>query len=332
MLMFIDTNVFLTFYHFSNDDLEELRKLRVLLEREEVVLYLPQQVVEEFWRNREGKIFDALKNLRSQKLSFTFPQFCKDYEEYQRLRQLQRHYAQKHAQLIDKVVADIRSHSLKADMVIQELFDNALHLSIDEQTWELARRRIEVGNPPGKRGSLGDALNWEVLLKYVPEREDLYFITDDKDFKSPLDEDSFNEFLLMEWQQKKGSNLKFYKSMSSFFRDHFPNISLASELEKDLLIRDLANSSSFAETHGIIAKLRNCSEFSMSQVNAIVQAAISNNQVYWIINDEDVREFLTGVISGKEEHITPENLAELRRLLGDAQTPDMEDAWDEIPF
>jgi len=45
MLMFIDTNVFLTFYHFSNDDLEELRKLRVLLEREEVVLYLPQQVV-----------------------------------------------------------------------------------------------------------------------------------------------------------------------------------------------------------------------------------------------------------------------------------------------
>ena len=47
-------------YHFSNDDLEELRKLRVLLEREEVILYLPQQVVEEFWRNREGKIFDAL--------------------------------------------------------------------------------------------------------------------------------------------------------------------------------------------------------------------------------------------------------------------------------
>lgn len=44
MNLFIDTNVFLSFYHLSDDDLEEIRKLSVLLERGNIRLWLPQQV------------------------------------------------------------------------------------------------------------------------------------------------------------------------------------------------------------------------------------------------------------------------------------------------
>ena len=35
---FIDANIFLQFYHFSNDDLGEIHKLTVLMENGEVVL------------------------------------------------------------------------------------------------------------------------------------------------------------------------------------------------------------------------------------------------------------------------------------------------------
>jgi hypothetical protein len=42
MHLFIDTNILLSFYHFANDDLEELEKLIVLVKEKKVMLYIPQ--------------------------------------------------------------------------------------------------------------------------------------------------------------------------------------------------------------------------------------------------------------------------------------------------
>ena len=41
MYLFIDTNVFLSFLHYSSDDLEELKKLEVLLRNGRIRLLLP---------------------------------------------------------------------------------------------------------------------------------------------------------------------------------------------------------------------------------------------------------------------------------------------------
>ena len=71
MNLFIDSNIFLSFYHLTSDDLEELKKLGVLLRQGEVRLFLPSQVVEEIRRNRENKIADAVKRLRGQELSLS---------------------------------------------------------------------------------------------------------------------------------------------------------------------------------------------------------------------------------------------------------------------
>lgn len=51
--LFIDTNIFLSFYHLSGEDLEELDKLAVLIKKKQVQLLLPRQVRDEFYRNRE---------------------------------------------------------------------------------------------------------------------------------------------------------------------------------------------------------------------------------------------------------------------------------------
>jgi len=326
MNIFIDTNIFLAFYHFTSVDLEELRKLGVLLSDGRVHLFLPKQVVQEFRRNRESKIADALRKLRKQNLNLQFPRPCQDYEEYSCLRQLQRSYSDAHAKLVKRIVEDVQAQNLKADTIIQGLFELATLLPVDNEIQKRARRRMEFGNPPGKRGSLGDALNWEALLENVPDDEVFCLVTDDKDFASPVDENAFNVFLAEEWSESKNSNLLFYRSLPAFFKEHFPEISLASELEKDRLIRDFANSGSFAQTHAIVARLRQYSDFSMSQVDAIIQAAISNNQIYWIIEDKAVRDFLTEVIRGKEEHINPGILAELQRVFGAQETQ----SWEEL--
>src|SRR3982751_4379769 len=92
MNLFIDTNVFLSFFHLSSDDLEELRKLAALLRAQQAKLWLPEQVNDEFFRNRDTKIADALKRLREAKLNLSYPKMCKDYPEYDILRTLERSF------------------------------------------------------------------------------------------------------------------------------------------------------------------------------------------------------------------------------------------------
>jgi predicted nucleic acid-binding protein len=99
--IFIDTNILLTFFHYASDDLEELKKLIVLLKQGEVTLYTPSQVVDEFRRNRETKLADALKRFREQKISGAIPQFCHDYPEYQAIRAAQKKYEEQCAALLD---------------------------------------------------------------------------------------------------------------------------------------------------------------------------------------------------------------------------------------
>lgn len=53
--LFVDTNVLLSFYAFTSDDIEQLRKLEGLIENGTLKLYVSRQVVDEFARNRETK-------------------------------------------------------------------------------------------------------------------------------------------------------------------------------------------------------------------------------------------------------------------------------------
>lgn len=325
MNLFIDTNIFLSFYHLTSDELEELNKLAVLLRQRKVRLWLPAQVPSEFWRNRENKIADALKGLRDQKLNLQFPALCREYDEYNELRHYQKEYERKHSTLIARITQDVEAERLKADTIIKQLFASAEDIATDEDIVRHARLRFDIGNPPGKNGSLGDAINWEALLAKVPKEEPLYFVTDDKDYYSPMDSQRFNAFLLDEWSNTKDADLVWYRRLSGFFNDHFPAIKLATELEKDLLIRDLASSVNFAQTHSIVAKLRRYTDFTQAQLNDIVTATLTNSQVYLIIEDSDVKDFILRVVTGREDKIARENLERLQKLLERRETSDDED-------
>ena len=60
--LFIDANVWLSLFHFSSDDLEQFSKLQALIGTD-IVLYIPEQISHEVYRNRENKIKDALDKL-----------------------------------------------------------------------------------------------------------------------------------------------------------------------------------------------------------------------------------------------------------------------------
>lgn len=323
--VFIDTNIFLGFYHLTNDDLEELKKLTVLLQQDRVNLWLPEQVQEEFRRVREVRIADALRRLGEQKLNLQFPAICKDYGEYEKLRRYQNDFRQVHAALLEKITEAVKAKDLRADRTIRELFPRARHVANGREIVDRARLRHDIGNPPGKKGSLGDAINWEVLLAQVPEGNDLYFVTDDSDYYSPVDKQRFNAFLMDEWGDAKDADIIPYRRLSAFFSEHFPHITLASELEADALIRDLAHSRSFARTHALIPKLGDRADFSAAQRDEIVSIALNNDQVCLILQDDDVKGFLTKLVAGQEDEIDSENL----RLLQEALRVDQDSFAEE---
>lgn len=331
--LFIDTNIFLFFYHFTPDDLEELRKLAVLLKEKKVVLYLTDQVIAEFRRRRAKTIADALKGLKEQRLNLKFPQVCKDYAEYIELQQLQNQYRTGHAKLLEKLSQDVTKKALKADQTIGELFTKATEIKTTPELIERAKLRVDIGNPPGKKGSLGDAINWELLLEQVPAGTNLHFITGDGDYASALDENRFNDFLLQEWTDRGILNeLHFYPWLSSFFNHHFPDIKLASKLEMEFAIRAFAVSSDFSKTHKAIARLSKHTKFTSEQINEIVQAAVLNNQISSIAKDEDVHQLLSNIISGHEADIEEANLAELQRLLAKEPPKEQKNDGDDVPF
>lgn len=300
--LFIDTNIFLGFYFLSSDDLEELKKLSLLIRTEKVQLVLPQQVIDEFNRNRDNQISNGLKILKEEKLNNQFPQFCKGYDEYKEMRSAIQLYDESKKTLLKKLLEDIEDNVLKADLIIGELFGYGTIINVTKSIYNEAIIRFNRGNPPGKDKSYGDAINWLSICDAIKEG-DIHIITDDGDYVSATNGSMIKPFLRDEWQAEKDGEAILYKRLSEFFGLHFKDIKLADEYEKEQLIKSLVESSNFRTTHGVIWDLNKFTNFTKSQAEEIIEAAIVNNQIKWIGEDKDVRGFLDKVLKENKDLI-----------------------------
>lgn len=260
--------------------------------------------MDEFLRNREAQIADALKKFEEQKLPKQFPQICKDYAEFGQIRDAIKKYEENKNKILQKLREDAKIKNLGADKLISDLFIKSKLIEYNEEILSAAKLRIELGNQPGKKGSYGDAVNWETILAVGPS-EDFYLITHDKDYISEIDERKLAQFLQEEWSQKKGTHIYFFSKLSVFFKDKFPRINLASELEKELALNKLVNSRDFKTTHEAIAQLSEISDFTLDEINEMVRASVKNSQIFWIKNDSDVKSFFNNIVVNHEKEIDP---------------------------
>lgn len=70
------------------------------------------------------------------------------------------------------------------------------------------------------------------------------------------------------------------------------------ELKKEELISQLEESGNFANTHTIIEQLSAVPEWSASQKNKLIRIALNNNQVTYILKDNDLKEFYDSICNG----------------------------------
>jgi hypothetical protein len=177
-----------------------------------------------------------------------------------------------------------------------------------------------LGKPPGKKDDpYGDAVNWESMLRIVPDGRDLLFVTSDSDYTSKLDDALMADALRREWADKKKSKLILYKSLTSLFKAKYPDIKLASELERELAIGALAGSTNFAQTHTALRRLDAYTDFTADEARDLMSAAVSNDQIYRIYDDDDVYEFFTQLAIDHEDDLDPEDLAYFWGVFGEVE-------------
>ena len=294
--VFIDTNIWLSLYHFSDNDRSQFEKLKEMIGNS-IKLIVPQQVYDEILRNREAKILDALKSFEMKKPKY--PAFSKGYKEFEKLHKDISSVINRFETFKNKIKSQINTKELPADKILYVFF-NDIEKNPCESYIESAYNRYRIGNPPGKDNKYGDAINWECLLDIIPNGQDLYFISADKDYCSLVSKEHMNPFLVEEWREKKNSNIFFYSNLVDFLNEHVKEIQLQDEILREKLIDELYKSPNYQTTHGIIASLNNYSGWSEPQIERLCEALIDNTQVNWILTDSDVWNFYLTLLSNIE--------------------------------
>lgn len=326
--LFVDTNVFLSFFAFSKDDIEELRKVTALVKTKQIKIYVTDQLVREFQRNREKKIHDSLEQLRRIELSKSMPRLVSHLpESNDYLKGIEQLIVLKD-NILSSAIEMARTKMFPADELFRELVASTEIIAATDEDIKEAMRRRDLGDPPGKKDSLGDQINWEILLRAVEEGQALYVVSQDGDFASALNKEEANEYLKQEWKNKGGEDLILYNSIRLFVKKHFPHIKVSSDVERRWAIDNLVSSNSFFSTHHAIGHLSPfIGQFSLPEVEEMVHALENNTQIRWICQDADVQAFYR-VIS---EPVTDRLTAEAQKIIGSRIKPDL--TWDdEIPF
>ena len=334
--LFIDTNVLLNFFAYSKDDLEQLKKLVKLIHAKTIKLYLPQQVVDEFLRNRDAKLAESFLKFRSLSISGC-PSFMLTLPEYLAYQKAVNTVEKAHSILTKSAKEAANSRELAADKTVASLIERAGTIAITEEHYTAAERRHKLGNPPGKSDSMGDQLNWEILLTSVPSGASLHIVTKDGDYASKLNPNVPSGFLQDQWKKTHDSDLFIYEQIGQFFQSNFPSEDFSLEIEKREAIDRLVNSGAFAVTHGAIALLAPYLPFlTEEEVEEVVQGSLSNSQVSWIISDTDLDQFFKNLLKEHGESLSTRLKERLEETMGLDEEEDQEENVEEedqnVPF
>lgn len=252
--VFIDTNVFLSFFAYTNDGIEQLKTLVGLIKNKKIKLYRTEQVCREFRSNREGKILQALQEFKKLALP-GLPRLLSHYPKVDTYLSGAKSPKEFHDELIERVRKDALAEELPADKLFAALMAASPPIEADDDNLKAARERTEQGDLPGKESSIGDRLNWELLLAHVPDAADIHVVSKDGDFASSIDGTKPHPVLLAEWKERNKARLHLHTELRAFRATHFSDITVATDVEKRDVINRLKESGSFERTDTAIAKL-----------------------------------------------------------------------------
>jgi tetratricopeptide (TPR) repeat protein len=231
--LFIDTNIFLNFYSFSDDKLEILDELIELTAPGQMNVHLPKQVENELKRNRESKLQVAMSDFKKNQIQTAVPHHMRGTEAAKQYDEAIKSAEQAKRLLIANATSLALRNELEVDRKLARLFEKASRHPEDDELYQKSLVRMNKGNPPGKAQSIGDRYIWETLLSRVPDC-DLFIISKDGDYASPLTMDKTSRplaYLADEWTESKaGGRLTIFRTINEVV-DYYKNLQTQPEAE-----------------------------------------------------------------------------------------------------
>src|SRR3989344_5358852 len=118
-IAFIDTNILLAVYSYSDGDPIRLNRILELINSGKLKLFLTEQIIDEFYRNRENKLSVTLKDIEAiSNNSFKVPAFCSEMSE---VKEIKINF-EKIKILAKKVLVELNKHSINRSLYVDKLF------------------------------------------------------------------------------------------------------------------------------------------------------------------------------------------------------------------
>lgn len=183
MKILIDTNIYLDFYRASHHS----EAVFELLEANYHSVILTDQIVYEFDRNREAILLDLKRRFNEESKIDKFASlFLLSTKEFKSLRDAQDEYNRERQTLLDLIDKAIREPSTDSLYVffnrfVEAVIDSGNYFTTSDEIVHRAEKRKRIGNPPiSNKFTIGDEINWEMILENISEdiilvgRDDTY--------------------------------------------------------------------------------------------------------------------------------------------------------------
>ncbi len=185
------------------------------LERHKEKLILTDQVRMEYLKNRQRVVNDTLKELKKPN-DIGLPPILSDYKPAQMIKKHIKNAQKKFSEVREKaanIIANPSGHDLVYKS-INRIFDSDSDFNLTRTRKEryevrrLARKRYLLGYPPRKASdtSIGDALNWEWIIKCAEKCSDqshILIVSRDGDYGFSDSNQSFlNDWLRREFKER----------------------------------------------------------------------------------------------------------------------------------
>ncbi|MCU0328109.1 MAG: PIN-like domain-containing protein [Chitinophagales bacterium] len=187
MRILIDTNIFLDFYRSNKTPINIFSTLLENIEK----CILTDQIIQEFERSREL----VLKNVKykfqqESKLENFSSSYLQNLEVFKELIEIQKQYKTKQKEVnnyIDDIIKDPTLDPISDyfnEFVNASLKNNVLYYTNDTIIRKAKNRKL-IGNPPtSDKYSLGDEINWEIVLENI--KEDIIIVGRDNTYTNNI--------------------------------------------------------------------------------------------------------------------------------------------------
>lgn len=190
-LVFVDTNILLDFYRLRGDS--ALRQLAAL-ERHKDRLITSDQIRMEYLKHRQHVVTETLRELKKP-TDQNLPPILAGYKPAQMMKKHIVNAEQKFREVkqkAEKIISDPTHHD-EVYKSLSRIFDHPSMFNLtraQKVRFEIrnrARKRFVLGYPPRKASdnSIGDALNWEWIVKCAetcPDGSHVLIVSRDSDF------------------------------------------------------------------------------------------------------------------------------------------------------